>query len=331
MPKTKIIAEIGNNHNGNFKNALKGILNAKKAGADFVKFQYINPEKFVTKKLRSLVKGKEKYQIQRLKKICLSIDQIKKLFIFSRKIKIGFGVSVFDVEAIKILEKYTDFFKVASSDINFYPMLKELTKSKKKIIISTGMSDLNEILFLKKIFKNKKITILHCISAYPTNDTDLNLLSIKYLKEKTKFDIGFSDHSKGIIGCEIAAILEASVIEKHFLINKNDKDVGDYPVSISLDEFKKMVNKIRKVELILGKYEKKCFEIEKKNKKKIRRSVYSTKKILRNQRIDSTNSICLRPFNKNGLSLIDYYINNNYSKKIIPKNSLIKSLDVEKK
>lgn len=331
MQKTKIIAEIGNNHNGNFKKALQGIVNAKKAGADYVKFQYINPEKFVTKKLKSFVKGKEKYQIQRLKKVCLSLSQIKDLFIFSRKIKIGFGVSVFDIDAIKELEGYTDFFKVASSDINFYPMLKELTKSKKKIIISTGMSDLNEILFLKKIFKNKKIIILHCISSYPTKDNDLNLLSIKYLKEKTNFEIGFSDHSKGIIGCEIASILGATFIEKHFLIKKNDKNVGDYPVSISLSEFKRMVNKIRTVELILGKYEKKCFEIEKENKGKIRRSIYSTKKILQNQIIDSTNSICLRPFNKKGLSLIDYYINNNYSKKIIPKNSLIKSSDVSKK
>ena len=87
MQKTKIIAEIGNNHNGNFKKALVGIINSKKAGADFVKFQFITPEKLVTKKLKSLIKSKEKYQIQRLKKICLPLDQIKKLFLFSTTVR----------------------------------------------------------------------------------------------------------------------------------------------------------------------------------------------------------------------------------------------------
>ena len=331
MQKTKTIAEIGNNHNGNFKKALEGVLNSKKAGADFVKFQFIKPEKFVTKKLKSLIKGKEKYQIQRLKKICLSLSQIKKLFLFSRKINIGFGVSVFDTDSIKELEKYTDFFKVASSDINFYPMLKELRKSKKKIIISTGMSNMNEILFLKKIFKKKKITVLHCISSYPTNNIDLNLLSIKFLKDKTNFEIGFSDHSKGTLGCEMAVTLGASVIEKHFLIRKSDKKVGDFPVSISPDKFKVMVDNIKKVEKILGKYEKKCFKVEKKNREKIRRSIYSTQKIFKNQKIDTTNTICLRPFNKKGLTIKDFYIFNNYSKKDIPKDTLVTSIDVKKK
>lgn len=331
MQKTRIIAEIGNNHNGNFKKALEGIINSKKAGADFVKFQFIRPEKFVTKKLKSLVKGKEKYQFQRLKKICLSLSQIKKLFLFSRKINIGFGVSVFDTESIKDLEKYTDFFKVASSDINFYPMLKELRKSQKKIIISSGMSNMNEILFLKKIFKKKKITVLHCISSYPTKDIDLNLLSIKFLKDKTNFEIGFSDHSKGTLGCEMAVTLGASVIEKHFLIRKSDKKVGDFPVSISPDKFKIMVNNIKKIEKALGKYEKKCFKVEKKNRQKIRRSIYSTEKIFKNQKIDTTNTICLRPFNKRGLTIKDFYIFNNYSKKDIPKDTLVASIDVKKK
>ena len=331
MQKTKIIAEIGNNHNGNFKKALVGIINSKKAGADFVKFQFITPEKLVTKKLKSLIKSKEKYQIQRLKKICLPLDQIKKLFLFSRKIKIGFGVSVFDTESIKKLEKYTDFFKVASSDINFYPMLKELSKSKKKVIISSGMSNIDEILFLKKIFKKKKITVLHCISSYPTKDYDLNLLSLKFLKDKTDFEIGYSDHSKGILSCEMAATLGASVIEKHILIKKSDKKVGDFPVSISPDKFKLMVSNIRKIEKILGKYEKKCFKVEEKNRKKIRRSIYSTKKILKNQKIDKNNTICLRPFNSDGLTLKDFYIFNNYSTKTIPKDTLIKNNHVKKK
>ena len=331
MQRTKIIAEIGNNHNGNFQKALKGILNSKKAGADFVKFQFIKPEKFVTKKLKSLVRGKEKYQIQRLKKICLSLNQIKKLYLFSRKINIGFGLSVFDTESVKELEKYTDFFKVASSDINFYPMLKELSKSRKKVIISSGMSNIEEILFLKKIFKNKKITVLHCVSSYPTKDIDLNLLSIKFLKNNTNFEIGFSDHSNGTLGCEMAVTLGASVIEKHFLIKKGDKKVGDFSVSISPDKFKVMVNNIRKIESILGKYEKKCFKVEKKNRKKIRRSIYSTKKILKNQKIDTTNTICLRPFNKRGLTLRDFYIFNNYSTKIIPKDTLVTNNDVKKK
>ena len=331
MNKIKVIAEIGNNHNGSFAKAKKAIYEAKEAGADYVKFQHINPEKFVHSKLKSLVKGNDKYQIQRLKKICLNLNQIKDLYKLSRKLKIGFGVSVFDIESVKELKKCTDFYKVASSDINFYPMLNELKKSKKKVIISTGMSNMEEILYLKKIFKEKKIILMHCVSSYPTPDKYLNLLSVKYLKDKTNWEIGYSDHSAGSLSCELSSVLGATYIEKHFLISKSDKNVGDFSVSISATEFKKMIKRINIIQSMLGKYEKNCLEIEKKLKGTVRRSIYTTVNIKKNEKIDTSNSICLRPFNKKGLSILKF---NNfkklYAKKNIPKNALIKHSDVKK-
>ena len=109
-------------------------------------------------------------------------------------------------------------------------------------------------------------------------DIDLNLLSIKFLKNNTNFEIGFSDHSNGTLGCEMAVTLGASVIEKHFLIKKGDKKVGDFSVSISPDKFKVMVNNIRKIESILGKYEKKCFKVEKKIERKLEDQFIQLKK-----------------------------------------------------
>ena len=231
--KTKIIAEIGINHNGKESVAKKLIMQAKKAGADFVKFQSFNPELLVIKKmtLANYQKIKEKNfkkMIEMLKKFQLDEKTQKRLQRFSQKIKIGFLSSPFEEKSLEFLVKKLKIgiIKIPSGEITNYPFLKRIGKTKKKIILSTGMSNLDEVknaiqvLFSSGI-KRKDLTILHCNSSYPTNIKDLNLNVLKTLSEKFKVSVGFSDHSKSLDAPIVAVSLGAKIIEKHLTLNCN--------------------------------------------------------------------------------------------------------------
>ena len=259
--KTFIIAEIGNSHNGNLKYAMNAIDNAKRAGVDAVKFQYIKPEELVHPNLKPYNPiSKLKSQLEKFKKITLKLKDYKKLSKYAHKQKIKFGLSIFDLSAIREVRNIVDFYKIASGDIKFNLLIEKITNTKKSVIISTGVSDYNEIKKMK--FKNN-VSILHCLSKYPSNSSDLAMATILKLKEKFKKNkIGYSDHTNGYLSCLCAVSLGAKIIEKHFIINYKNKLVPDYNVSIDAKDFKKMVMSIREIEKMLS-YEKK---IPNKNK-----------------------------------------------------------------
>ena len=303
--RTLIIAEAGVNHNGNLKIAKKLINAAKKCGADYIKFQTFNPKLMTTSQssiapYQKKIKLGETKQLNLLQKLSLSNDDFLKLYLYSKKKKIKFLSSPFDIESIKFLKKKVkmDFYKIPSGEITNYPYLKFLGKMNKKILLSTGMANLNEINFAIKTLvmsgtNKKNITILHCISDYPTNIENMNLNFIKTLKKISK-NVGFSDHSLGNQSAILAVALNAKIIEKHFTLSKNMRG-PDHAMSLNIKEFKTFVKNIKDAELILGKNKKILTKGEKILKKFARKSLIAKYNIKKGEKFNKQNLTTKRP------------------------------------
>jgi N,N'-diacetyllegionaminate synthase len=310
---TKIIAEIGVNHNGKLKNAYKLIDEAKKSGADFVKFQIFKAENVVTKFAKKAkyqkINDNSENQYKMLKKYELGFENIKKLIKYCKKKKIKFLATPFDQESVNFLIKNNQkFIKISSGDINNYPLLKKIGSNKKNVYLSTGMSNLKEIVKAIKILKlngtkKKNITIFHCTSAYPTPIEETNLNVIKTLKIYFGDNIGYSDHTNSIHIPAYAVLLGAKVIEKHITQNNHDKG-PDHSASLNISNFKLMVKQIKKAELSLGSSKKKLTKSERINLKLARRSIYAKKKIKKGEFFSIKNLITKRP--ANGLSPMNW-------------------------
>jgi N,N'-diacetyllegionaminate synthase len=304
--KVIIIAEAGVNHNGNLAKAFKLVDLAKKSGADFIKFQYFDPNTSVTSNSKKAnyqlenYKTKNNTQKEMLKKFALSLKDLIIVAKYCKKKKINFLLSIFDHTLVENLKKFKlDYIKIPSGEITNYPLLKEISKLKKKVILSTGLSSFKEIKdaikILKKFkLKNKNITILHCTSDYPAKDIDLNLLAIPFLKQKLKLNVGYSDHTPGSTASTISVSLGANMIEKHFTLDKSMKG-PDHKASLGPQEIVDFIRKIRKVELMLGKPKKILGKFEKKNLTSIRKSIYAKKKIKKNEIFTENNISVKRP------------------------------------
>ena len=314
---TYIIAEIGINHNGKLDIAKKMILESKKAGANAVKFQSYISEDIVAKDTLSAeyqnknLKKKINNQYDMLKKYELTFDEQKRLYLYSKKNNIDFLSSAFDLKSLAFLNKLNlKYYKIPSGEITNFQLLNEYSKIKKKIILSTGMCNLQQIKDALKILTSKKndlknISILHCTSAYPTPLNDINLNALNYLKKKLNCDIGFSDHSTNIEASAIAISLGAKIIEKHVTLNTNM--VGpDHKASLNFRDFKKMVTLIRKTEIMMGQSEKKIKKSEQKNIYYGRRSIFACKDIKKGEVFSGKNLICLRP--QKGISACKYML-----------------------
>tara|TARA_B100000963_G_scaffold335042_1_gene328835 strand:+ start:8110 stop:9135 length:1026 start_codon:yes stop_codon:yes gene_type:complete len=327
-----IIAELGGNHDGKRDYIYEGIYEAKKSGANAIKLQYYNAESLIhpNTPLMKNVKNsntKDKNQYDRYKRLELEINEVPKFYKFAKKLKIDFGLSIFDHTKVKFLSKYTDFFKIASGDIEYFPLLREISKYKKKIFLSTGLSNLKIIDRAVKFFKKKDLVIMHCICCYPTKEEDYNLSSINLIKQKYKnlHSVGISDHTKSNIVSSISVALGVNYIEKHFLPNYKVKNVGDFSLSLNPKEFKNFVINIKKVVKIMGKNKKEKFLCEKPFEKSLRRSVYINKNIKRYEKLRKNDIKIIRPYNISGVAT--YEINKLIGKKIkisLKKNSLIK-------
>jgi N,N'-diacetyllegionaminate synthase len=302
--KTLIIAEAGVNHNGNIYLAKKMIKAAARAGADIIKFQIFKTELLLkknTKKpnyIKKIIKRQSQFQI--LKRLELTYDNFKTLKKYCEKFNIEFMSSPFDLESLNFIKKLNvKRIKIASSEINNVPLIKKIGELKKKIIISTGMSDMQEIKFcldylLKKGTKKRDISILHCNSEYPSPFKDINLKAIETIKNKFRVQVGLSDHSIGI-EIPIAAVgMGAKIIEKHVTLNKKFKG-PDHQASIDFKEFNTMVKSIRNVELAIGSPFKRVSESERKNKNLVRKSIIAKNFILKGEKFSENNLITKRP------------------------------------
>ena len=249
-----IIAEIGMNHNGSFKIAKDMIKAAAKCGADAVKFQTHIAEAETLRNAPSPPYFKSESRYNYFKRTAFSLDEYKKLKAYTRSLGLKFISSVFSIEAVDFLEKLgVSIYKVPSGEVNNVPLLERLSKTGKKIILSSGMSTWKELDCAVKVLrsnKKNKVIILQCTSEYPCMPKDAGLNAMVAMKNKYKIEAGFSDHTSGI-GVSIAAVtLGALVIEKHFTLSKYLYG-PDAKNSATPQEFSILVKGIREAEAAL--------------------------------------------------------------------------------
>lgn len=243
--KTFIIAEVGINHGGNLELAKKLIDSAARAGVDAAKFQT-----YITEKRTK----RDSPIFDILKKCELPFEAFRELKEYSEQKGLQFFSTPFDEESLDYLESIDcTLYKVASFDVTNLQLLKKVAQTRKTVILSVGMANLEEILQAYQLLKaqTQNIVLLHCISAYPTREEDANLAAIYTLKEKFDCVIGQSDHTNDIQVPLYAVAAGAQVIEKHFMTDEN-MDCVDAPVSITEMQTRTMVNEIRRLEKILG-------------------------------------------------------------------------------
>jgi len=303
MGKVYIIGEAGVNHNGSFDKAKELAYIAKEAGADAVKFQTFISEKLATRSAKKamyqkILATKCDDQLSMLKNLELSYDQFSDLKAYCEKIEIDFLSTAFDLDSVDFLRDLgVRVWKIPSGEITNYPYLKKIAQYNFPIIISTGMATMNEIKSaydLIRNYNNNDMTILHCTTAYPTQYEDVNLRTMLTIKKTFGEKIGYSDHTLGIEVPIAAVSLGATVIEKHFTIDRN-LEGPDHKASLIPKELKAMISGIRNVELALGSAEKTLSDEELINKSVARKSIVAAKKIKKGEIFSESNLAVKRP------------------------------------
>ncbi|EAI0016986.1 N-acetylneuraminate synthase [Campylobacter upsaliensis] len=312
MKKVLIIAEAGVNHNGDINLAKKLIEQAAKAGADVVKFQTFKANSCVSvsaKKAKYQLEttAKEESQLEMIQKLELSYESHFELMKHCKKHGIAFLSTPFDLESVEFLRGLDlPYFKIPSGEITNLPYLKAVAKCKKRVLLSTGMANLGEIEAALTILRKngtRNITLLHCNTEYPTPFEDVNLNALKTLKEAFKLEVGYSDHTEGIVASLGAVALGAVVIEKHFTLDKT-MEGPDHRASLEFEELKALCKGIRELEKALGSGIKKASKSEAKNKIIARKSLVAKREIQKGEKFSEQNLTTKRP--GSGISAMRY-------------------------
>lgn len=307
MSKVIIIAEAGVNHNGNYELARQLVVAAKEAGADYVKFQTACPEMVISRyapkaEYQLGTTKKEESQLDMCRAIHLPLTDYKPLKTYCDEVGIKFLSTPFDLLSIDVLEELDmDYYKIPSGEITNLPYLRKIARLGRPVILSTGMCGLadieNALLVLEKEgLAREQITLLHCNTEYPTPYGDVNLLAMKTLAECFGVKVGYSDHTRGIEVSLAAVALGATVIEKHFTLDKNLPG-PDHKASLEPDELKQMVSSIRHIEEALGSSIKRVSASEGKNMIVARKSLIAACDIKKGGLFTEENMTVKRPGN----------------------------------
>ncbi len=304
---TIVIAEAGVNHNGSLDIARDMIIAASDSGADFIKFQTFKAERITTKNAK-----KADYQINNdrtdsdsqftmLKNLELPEEWHRNLFNLAIEKGIGFLSSGFDMESIDFLDDLgISLFKIPSGEITNKPLLRHIARKNKPVIISTGMATMEEIkaaidVFISNGIGSGDITVLHCNTEYPTPMKDVNLTAMLTIKNTLGVKVGYSDHTMGYEVPIAAVALGASVVEKHFTLNR-DYPGPDHKASLEPGELKEMVCAIRNIEMaISGTGVKEPSLSEKKNIEIVRKSIVAATHIEKGDYFNDANLTVKRP------------------------------------
>lgn len=293
-----IIAEIGGNHEGDFEYARRLLQLAATSGADVVKFQIYSG--------CTLVNGREDPQrAAHFDRFALSTAQYLALAEESRALGVEFNASIWDASQIEVFDPFLRFYKVGSGDLTAYPLLREIARRRKPIMLSTGLATLDEvkqsvafIRSLDSIYERRDmLSILQCTSMYPIPDTDANLNVVTTLKNTFNCKIGYSDHTEGTYAAEIAVALGAEILELHFTDRKEGRSFRDHLVSFTREEILALRERIRTINEIKGSFEKKPApsEIENNHLVSFRRGVYPARDIMAGERVEVADFVVLRP------------------------------------
>ncbi len=306
MKKTTIIAEAGVNHNGDPEIAKQLVDVAVDAGADIVKFQTFRAEKLVSMEalkaeyqLKTARNG-DKHQFYMLKKLEIDLETHEMLIDYCREKNIEFLSTAFDIESIALLNRLgLKRIKISSGEITNLPYLKKAGILGKPVILSTGMSDLGEVedaldILMETGLRRDKITLLHCNTEYPTPYEDVNLRAMQSMASAFGVSVGYSDHTLGIEVPVAAVAMGASVIEKHFTLNR-EMEGPDHKASLEPFELKLMVQSIRNIEKALGTGIKKPTPSEMRNINIARKSIHLVRSLKAGDRVCEDDLIMLRP------------------------------------
>ena len=302
-----IIAEAGVNHNGNYDLAVKMIHEAKRAGADYVKFQTAVPELVISTfapkaEYQKETTGSDESQLDMCRAIHLPLSDYVRLKAVCDEVGIGFVSTPFDLVSIDTLEPLAmDFYKVPSGEITNLPYLRKIASKHRPVIMSTGMSNLDEIAAAIDVLergglRRDQITLLHCNTEYPTPFCDVNLAAMHTIAESFGVKVGYSDHTRGIEVPIAAVAMGAKVIEKHFTLDCN-MEGPDHKASLEPDQLKAMVDAIRNVELAIGSAEKHATASETPNKVVARKSIVAARDIAEGELLTEENITVKRPGN----------------------------------
>ena len=313
MRKVLIIAEAGVNHNGDISIAKKMVDVAKKAGVDYIKFQTFVPEKLVSSHAPKAEYQKEttdatESQLDMLRSLSLAGYEFVSLKKYCDEVGIGFISTPFDLESIDFLEKLDmDFWKIPSGEITNLPYLEKIATTKRKIILSTGMSDIQEIKEAVRVLEEggtPEIVLLHCNTQYPTPFEDVNLSAMQTINKSTGKAVGYSDHTTGIEVPIAAVAMGATVIEKHFTLDKT-MEGPDHKASLEPNELTQMVRAIRHIEKAVGTGVKMPTASEKENIPIARKSIVAACKIAKGEILSEKNITSKRP--GNGISPMKWH------------------------
>ena len=309
----KIIAEAGVNHNGSAALAKQMVDAAKEAGADYIKFQTFIPKKLVSKfaekaDYQKETTGSGESQLEMLEKLALTQKDFTELNRYCREKQMGFLSTPFDLDSIEFLDTFDmDFWKLPSGEITNLPYLEKIGQTRKPVVMSTGMSSLQEVKDAAAVLRKagaKEITLLHCNTQYPTPMEDVNLRAMQTLEKELNLPVGYSDHTQGIEIPIAAVAMNACIIEKHFTLDRS-MEGPDHKASLEPDELKAMVQAVRNVEQALGNGKKEPSPSELGNISVVRKSIVAKCGIKKGDTFTEDNLTVKRP--GNGISPMRWY------------------------
>lgn len=307
MNHTIIIAEAGVNHNGSLEMAQELIKTAAQCGVDYVKFQTFKSEKIANKfagqaEYQKRNMKEDSSQIQMLRNLELTYNEFSRLNLFCRENGVRFMSTPFDLESIDFLSHIgMDYMKIPSGEITNLPYLRKIAQTGVPVIMSTGMCTLGQIEDAMDVLYNgglftEMITLLHCNTEYPTPMIDVNLRAMETLRSAFGTKVGYSDHTKGIEVPIAAVAIGATVIEKHFTLDRTLPG-PDHVASLEPSELREMVDAIRNIELALGTSQKRISSSERKNIAVARKSIVAARDIRAGECFTEDNLTVKRPGN----------------------------------
>ena len=295
------------NHNGDYNRAVEMVYAAKAAGADYVKFQTAVPELVISSvapkaEYQKETTGEGESQLEMCRKIHLKLDDYAPLAQLCREVGIGFMSTPFDLVSIDCLAPLgMDYWKIPSGEITNLPYLRKIARKGGKVILSTGMCELEEVEAAMRVLtdnglQRSDISLLHCNTQYPTPMRDVNLRAMDALRTLNPGAVGYSDHTQGIEVPVAAVALGAQIIEKHFTLDKNLPG-PDHKASLEPAELAAMVSAIRNIEQAIGSGQKHVSESERPNIEVARKSIVAARDIKAGELLTEENITVKRPGN----------------------------------
>jgi len=291
-----LIAEIGGNHEGDFDYALRLTELAIAADVDYIKFQMYSGDSLVSR-----MEGAQRNQ--HFKKFELTREKYIQLAEMCQEANVGFMASVWNPEYIHWIDPYMPIYKIGSGDMTAYPVIREIAKTGKPMIISTGLSNLQEVLetveFLQALDARYQdpdmLALLQCTSMYPISFKDANLSVMNLLRQATGLSVGYSDHTEGSLALEVAVAMGAQILEFHFTDSREGKTFRDHKVSLTKDEVIDLGRKINQIQSLQGNPLKRPLEVEAEHRNSFRRAVYPAADLPAGTLLQAKDLVTLRP------------------------------------